>query len=257
MANTDISSKDACFVIMPFGGWFDSYYSTIYAPAIEEAGLIASRADDIYRPSTIVHDIWELTKKAKIVLADLTGKNANVFYELGLAHALAKPAILISETMDDVPFDLRALRVIEFDKQHPEWGHSLKTKIKNSIKEILNSPLNSVLPTFLEIKEEVQNKGKVTKQEKEILELKQDLEQIKSTIRTSRFSNTQINSSFFSEKEMIVLKGLGEGMVYKQFFHDYGLSESKVGSIVRGLYDKTGTRTSAELVKFAIVNGIL
>jgi len=48
-----------------------------------------------------------------VLLADLTGKNPNVFYELGLAHALAKPVILIAETLDDIPFDLRALRVIQ------------------------------------------------------------------------------------------------------------------------------------------------
>jgi hypothetical protein len=82
--------KDTCFTIMPLGGWFDQFYLEIYKPAIESTGLSPRRADDLYRPRTIVHDIWEYTRNAKVILADLTGKNPNVFYELGLGHALAK-----------------------------------------------------------------------------------------------------------------------------------------------------------------------
>ena len=247
----DEIAKDTCFVIMPFGGWFDNYYLNIYVPAIEEAGLLPTRADDIYRPSTIIQDIWELTRNSKLVLADLTGKNANVFYELGLAHALAKPAVLITETMEDVPFDLRALRVIEFDKNHPDWGNGLKEKIKNSIKETLNSPLNSVLPTFLEIKEEIQHKGKITKQEKELLEIKQDIELIKSNIKVGRISSPQVINFPFSEKEILVIKALGRGLVYKQISYEFSISMTTINNIIRNLYEKTGTRTAAELVKFA------
>lgn len=85
---------ETCFTIMPFGGWFDDYYESIYCPAIEAAGLKPCRADDLYRPSTIVTDIWSYTQTAKLVLADLSGKNPNVFYELGLAHALPSPRYL-------------------------------------------------------------------------------------------------------------------------------------------------------------------
>ena len=86
-AVSDGSAAEVCFVIMPFGGWLDDYYETIYRPAIQAAGLEPHRADDLYRPSTIVNDIWAYTRRAKLLVADLTGKNPNVFYELGLAHA--------------------------------------------------------------------------------------------------------------------------------------------------------------------------
>src|SRR4051794_9506809 len=105
-AQASAKTKAECFTIMPFGDWFDDYYDQIYVPAITTAGLVARRADDLYRPSAIVHDIWEMTCAAKIILADLTGKNPNVFYELGLAHAIAKPAVLVAESIADVPFDL-------------------------------------------------------------------------------------------------------------------------------------------------------
>ncbi len=143
-------ADDICFTIMPFGGYFDDYYQKIYSPAIEAAGLTPRRADDIFRTGTIINDIWEYTKKAKIILADLTDRNANVLYELGLAHALAKPVILLAETMEDIPFDLRSLRIIEYNKNLPNRGDLLREKIKTYIRETLKSPLKAVLPTFIE-----------------------------------------------------------------------------------------------------------
>jgi len=176
-------SKDTCFTIMPFGNWFDYYYEAIYIPAIEATGLKPRRADDLYRPSAIVQDIWVLTKEAKIILADLSGKNPNVFYELGLAHALTKPAILVTESMDDVPFDLRSLRVIVYDKNEPNWGDVLGQKIETAIKEILASPLDAVLPTFLKVKASATKKP-VSKEDKAIISMRQDLDLIKQQIQT-------------------------------------------------------------------------
>jgi len=175
---------DECFTIMPYGGWFDEYYEQIFLPAITSAGLVPKRADDLYRPSAIVHDIWLYTKRAKLILADLSEKNPNVFYELGLAHAIAKPAILVTQSMEDVPFDLRALRVIEYDKNAPAWGEDLKSKIRTAITEVLASPLQAVLPSFLEVSRS--EKISVTEQEKEMLGIRQELELLRRETRLSR-----------------------------------------------------------------------
>lgn len=172
----------SCFTIMPFGGWFDDYYESIFCLAIEAAGLTPRRADDLYRPSTIVHDIWEHTQQAKLILADLSGKNPNVFYELGLAHALAKPAILVTESMDDVPFDLRALRVIEYDKNDPNWGVLLADKIENSIKEVLESPAQSVLPAFLGVRKSATTTT-ISEKDKELIELRQEMSRLSHEVR--------------------------------------------------------------------------
>jgi hypothetical protein len=177
-------AQQTCFTIMPFGGWFDSYYSNIYAPAIEAAGLKAHRADDLYRPSAIVHDIWSYTKKSRVVLADLTGKNANVFYELGLAHALAKPVVLVAQSIDDVPFDLRALRVIQYDKNAPDWGQLLGGRITTSIREVLEAPESAVLPAFLNVVD-APEATTVTADEKQILELRQEMELLRQEVRRS------------------------------------------------------------------------
>ena len=129
-----MAEKRLCFVIMPFGQWFDQYYEVLYSPAIMEAGFEPKRADSLNRPSTVINDIWEFTKRTDVLRADLAGKNPNVFYELGLAHALAKPVVLLSENLDDVPFDLRALRVITFNKNVPDWGKLLGEKSRGLLR---------------------------------------------------------------------------------------------------------------------------
>lgn len=221
----NIESKDICFTIMPFGGYFDIYYQSIYYPAIIDAGLSPIRVDDLSRPSPIVNDIWTYTKKAKIILADLTGRNPNVFYELGLAHALAKPVVLISESMEDVPFDLKSLRVITFDKNLPGWNEILKERIALSIHETLESPIKAILPTFLETSN-LSKPISVTEQEKALLELKRDFESFKNSIMNDL--NTQYlaidkPSSLFPEEielyteiKYLASKGVPPFEIYKK-----------------------------------------
>ena len=203
-------SLGICFTIMPFGGWFQDYYKNIYRPAIESVGLSPHRADDLYRPSTIVNDIWTYTREAKLVLADLTGKNPNVFYELGLAHALAKPAILVAESMDDVPFDLRSLRVIEYDKNDSGWGKTLRTKIESAILEVLDAPLQAVLPAFLDV-EPKKDRISVSKQEKAMLEIRQELDLLRSQIRRSDI-NSRVRDINPAEASRLIGSYLMRGM---------------------------------------------
>lgn len=171
---TDTKDK-TCFTIMPFGGWYDHYYKHVYKAAIAEAGLVPKRADDLSRTSTIINDIWTYTKEATIVLADLSDQNSNVFYELGLAHALAKPVVLVTSSIDEVPFDLRALRVLEYDRNNPDWGDLLKKDIVKSIGELLVAPTKSVLPTFLTV-EDLPEKPAVSSQEMELLQLRSEFD---------------------------------------------------------------------------------
>ena len=95
--------------MMPFGHWFDRYYKEIYVPAIKEAGLEPVRGDELFSTGSVMEQIWEQICKSRVLLADLTDKNANVFYELGLAHAAKKPVVFTAAKVEDVPFDLRHL----------------------------------------------------------------------------------------------------------------------------------------------------
>ncbi len=169
---------------MPFGGkWADDYYSEVYCPAIAKAGMIPHRADDIFAPTSVVEDIWKFTKKAKVLIADLTGKNPNVLYELGLAHAIAKPVILVTNSEEDVPFDLRAIRILKYDKNKHNWGEELKKSITQSLKEVVKNPENAIPAPFLKTTPRSEHKT-LTQSDKEIIKLKQDVELIKKEMQS-------------------------------------------------------------------------
>lgn len=149
---------DTCFVMMPFGEWFDRYYQEIYVPAIKEAGFEPMRADELFTTGSVVEQIWDQIEKAKLLLADLSGKNANVFYELGLAHAARKPVVFTSSNIDDVPFDLRHLRVIIYDIREPEWSTRLRKSIADYLRNAIKKPEKSIPHPFRRLLEEA-NEG--------------------------------------------------------------------------------------------------
>jgi hypothetical protein len=92
----------------------DPIYLDHIKAIVESEGINCKRADEIHGTNIITFDIWEKINRARFIIADLTGKNPNVFYEIGLAHALGKEVILITQTMDDVPFDLKSIRCIVY-----------------------------------------------------------------------------------------------------------------------------------------------
>jgi hypothetical protein len=79
-----------------------------------------------------------------VLIAELTTKNPNVLYELGLAHALEKPVVLIASNEDDVPFDLRHIRVIIYDQSDPFWGPKLIDKIADNITSAIANPEEAI-----------------------------------------------------------------------------------------------------------------
>jgi hypothetical protein len=181
-----VADAKACFVIMPFGQPFDRYYLNIFVPAITAVGLKPLRADSIFSPSTIMADVWQFTRQAVVVLADVTGKNPNVFYELGLAHAAGKPVVIVTNGLEDVPFDLKGLRVIEYDKQDESWGTTLKENIIAAIKATLDDPERAVPAIFLD--------HQVSKSAKEIDPISLQLRQIYDELRALR-SQRRVDST--------------------------------------------------------------
>lgn len=133
-----------CFVLMPIREPFNVYYERIYVPAIRDAGLEPRRIDEVFRAGVIIKDIWEYTVGAEVLLAELTGRNPNVFYELGLAHAIAKPVVLVTQILDDVPFDLKHLRHILYTPVEPDWAAKLRQDLTRAIVETLQDPVASL-----------------------------------------------------------------------------------------------------------------
>ena len=143
-----VKSSDSCFVMMPFAAPLGGYYDKIYKPAIEKAGLIPIRADnEIFGTGKIIDQIWSGINGARVLVAELTSRNPNVFYELGLAHALKKPVVLVSSNEDDVPFDLHHIRVIYYDVNDPFWGSKLIDKISENILSAIETPEEAIFKT--------------------------------------------------------------------------------------------------------------
>jgi len=141
-----VQATDTCFVVMPFAEPLGGYYATIYQPAIERAKLKPGRADaEIYGTGKIIDQIWSGIHSARVLVAELTGRNPNVLYELGIAHALHRPVVLISSNEEDVPFDVRHVRVIYYDMRDPFWGTKLIEKVAENILSALRNPDEAIL----------------------------------------------------------------------------------------------------------------
>lgn len=141
-----VTASDTCFIMMPFASPLGDYYSKIYEPAIKKAGLTPIRADnDIFGTGKIIDQIWSGITNAKVLIAELTSRNPNVFYELGLAHALQKPVVLVSSNEADVPFDLKHIRVIYYDMHDPFWGNKLIEKVAENILSAMSNPEETIL----------------------------------------------------------------------------------------------------------------
>jgi len=144
-ATVQVKAGDSCFVMQPFVQPYGGYYEKIFKPAIEKAGLQPVRADaEIFGTGKIIDQIWRGLNNAKVLIAELTTRNVNVFYELGLAHALRKPVVLIASNEPDVPFDLKHIRVIYYDLTDPFWGNKLIDKIAENILSALKNPEEAI-----------------------------------------------------------------------------------------------------------------
>lgn len=115
--NIEVSAqKPECFVVMQFSEKFDDLYRDVIKPTCESFGYDVIRADDTYSNGLIIEDIIKSIKEASLVIADITPDNPNVFYELGFAHGINKPTILLSDRdRQKLPFDVSGFRTLFYD----------------------------------------------------------------------------------------------------------------------------------------------
>lgn len=125
-----MTEKPFAFVLMPFDSSFNDVYRLGIQAAADELGIIASRVDEqVFHKEGIIERIYNQINVADFIIADMTGKNPNVFYEVGYAHAKNKLCVLLTASADDIPFDLKHHR-------HIVYGNSvagLKDKLKEDI----------------------------------------------------------------------------------------------------------------------------
>lgn len=103
------------FVVMPFSKQFNDVYVLGIRDVAEKLGIVVERADDIEHNQGILEVILERIAACDVAVADTSGSNPNVFYEVGYCHAQHKPTILITRTGDKIPFDLQGINHIFYD----------------------------------------------------------------------------------------------------------------------------------------------
>lgn len=111
---------------MPFADEFSDVYKYFISESLQDSGYTVLRADDIKSQNNIIGDIIEGIVKSDLVVADLTGANPNVYYELGIAHALNKKVILITQEIEELPFDLRSYRVVGYSTHFAKMNQAKK-----------------------------------------------------------------------------------------------------------------------------------
>jgi hypothetical protein len=135
--------KKICFVISPIGEEdsetrkrSDQVLKHIITGAVEQLGYEVVRADKISEPGIITHQILQHIVDAPLVIADLTERNPNVFYELALRHAIRKPLVQLIKKGELIPFDVAATRIIQFDLHNLDSVDAAKTEIIAQVKSL-------------------------------------------------------------------------------------------------------------------------
>jgi hypothetical protein len=115
---------------MPFDRKFDDIYALGIKKACENAGAYAERVDEQIFEGRILERIYNQIAKADIIIADMTGRNPNVFYETGYAHALGKRVILLAQNANDIPFDLKDYPHIVYEERIVDLIPELERRVR-------------------------------------------------------------------------------------------------------------------------------
>lgn len=137
---------------MPFSEDMNDVFEDLIKVPLEEAGYDVQRADDISSSANIISDIVQSIESAHLIVADLTHQNQNVYYEVGLSHARSRPTILLTQNLEEVPFDLRSYRIIEYGIDYKS-ADQMKTKLQNMASKALigETKFGSPISDFLHI----------------------------------------------------------------------------------------------------------
>lgn len=222
----EVASSGKCFVIMPFEAPFPEYYSEIYWPAIEGAGLTAIQSAEIFSPGMFMSQVVEGIQSSTVILAELTGRNANVFYELGLAHAYRKPVVMVTQEKNDVPSDLQGLRWIGYRTVSPRWAEELRRQISGALLTCVEAGPIERMRRFLP----------AAVQTVEVKAIADRLVELSATQRTI-FDVIRLGREFVTEKDLLhKCPHVTDNIHYRlEVMRLSGLIESKV-------VDKAGTR---------------
>lgn len=130
--------QSRAFIVMEFGSEFEELYTDVIRPACIDLKLDVYRADEAKGPGIIIADIANRIEQSKVIIAEVTPPNRNVYFEVGYAHALRKPVILLAKKGTQLPFDLSPFRHIFY-----EDSIGGKRRIEQALQEHISAALST------------------------------------------------------------------------------------------------------------------
>jgi hypothetical protein len=180
-----------CFVIAPIGeegseirNRSDKVLEHIITPTVEECGYESIRADEISEPGIITSQIIQHLIDDDLVIADLTGRNPNVYYELAIRHVVKKPIVQIIQAGESIPFDVAGTRTIHVDHRDLDSVANCKRELINQIHSVEKDPSRVDTPISVAIDLEFLRKSEnpLEKSSAEIISMLQDIRSMVSDI---------------------------------------------------------------------------
>jgi hypothetical protein len=184
MTSTKEKEPKTCFVIAPIGAdgsdvrvRSDQVLKHIIAPAAKECGYEAIRADQISEPGLITSQVIQHVVEDPLVIADLTGRNPNVFYELALRHALKKPVVQIIHATESIPFDVAASRTVHVDHHDLDSAARAREEIIKQVRAVERNPadVDTPISVAIELQSLRQSDNPLEKSNAEIITMLQEL----------------------------------------------------------------------------------
>lgn len=244
--SADFDSK--CFVISPIGEEgsetrerADQVLEHVIKPALEPYEYYATRADDIAEPGIITNQIIEHVVECPLVIADLTGSNPNVFYELAVRHAYQKPIIQLCREREKIPFDLAGTRTIEVEISNLETASRAKEEISEQIDNILEGDpdVDTPISAALQLKELRESDNPEEQSMAEILEsiseLRNSVASIRNLLDNSDRKAVQDISGRLTVEEIHRRRSL-----LHNFLNEYQQNKSELESIILDLEGTEG-----------------
>lgn len=187
---TGVGDTEECFYIAPIGvegssirKRSDGVLKFVVAPAADALGLTAVRGDAVGEPGEITLQVIEKVMTARAAVADLTGSNPNVFYELAIRHTARLPVVLICDRSDErLPFDIAQMRTIFFDSTDLSSAADCRQQIEHQLRNALGGAVSSPVATAIDLRE-LERGSVVERALGDVVTRMEDLHQIVTLIR--------------------------------------------------------------------------
>jgi hypothetical protein len=206
-----VSPRRRCFVIMPFSGEFEDIFQLAIQPVALQHGYDCERVDAEVPSGPLLLEIIRRIATAALVVADISQPNPNIYYELGIVHALGVPAILLSRTGGNLPFDVRGQRVLLYQSIASLRGaldHDVGEIATSPVSSLENSPVLEAVPLLDRVP-----RSKLEAAESELRSLRRDLRARDRELEALKASSAGGELSALRTEIATYLKGLSEDIV--------------------------------------------